>query len=456
MSNTIARTPSSQLSLKSACCDAMFFSLPLIGFRVVATITSFIGMLMIATLGHRELAASALVTPIQITLNVTGWSVIFAVAIVVGHVFGQGKIADLGKVLRQGWLIGAVLTIPLMIIFWEIGPLLRLFGQDETLVQLVQPFFRVLAFGVLPGMFHMNFIQFITGIGKPKIILYFSMLSIVSVLAIGYPLLFGKFGFPRLGMQGIAYSNVVSMWLACIVSFIYLLINPRYKQFKIFQLAFNDIHYLKQILKIGIPMSVQFVTELLAFSFSAIMVGWINQASLAASQIINQINMIMIMASFSVAQTASVLIGQAQGRGDKHASKIYGSATFLVGLGFAIIIAILYYLLPKRFIGLFSVDITNPTNAATVHIAITLFYIIAVAQIFDSVRNIVTGALRGLKDSMMPMWIGIGAAWIIGIPGGYFLGIKLHGGAPAISFAFLIAWLLATPPLVWRFYHKVR
>lgn len=443
-----------KLTLKTACKETMLFSLPLIGFRTIAAITSFIGMLLIASLGHKELAASALVTPIQITINVTGWSIIFAVAIIVGHIFGAGKIEDLGKVLRQGWLIGIILTIPIMVIFWYVGPILHFLGQDETLIKLVRPYFRVLAFSVLPGMLYINFTQFVTGIGKQKVILYFSVLSIVSIVAVGYPLLFGKLGLPRLGMIGMAYSNVVSFSLACIISFLYLWFNPYYKQFKIFKLSFNDFHYLKQILKLGIPMSIQWVTELLAFSFSAIMVGWINQASLAAAQIINQVNTIMIMCPFGIAQAASVLIGQAQGRGDKNAGKIYGNAAFLVGLACTIITAFLYCLFPQWFISLFSVDINNPANELTVHIATILFYIVALSQIFDGIRNIITGALRGYKDSAIPMWIGTTATWLIAIPSSYLLGIKLHGGAPGISLAFLIAWIITIPFLVKRFYIK--
>jgi multidrug resistance protein, MATE family len=445
-----------QTTLTKACKDTVIFSLPLIGFRSIATISTFIGMLLVASLGHRELAASALVTPIQITINITAWSIIFALPIVAGHAFGAQKFEDIGKILRQSWLVGIILTIPTMLIYWYIGPILRLLGQDPSLVDLAQPYFRVLALGVLPSMFYINFTQFVTGIGKPKIILFFSLLGIVSIVAIAYPLLFGKFGFPRLGMIGMAYSNVAAFCLASIISFIYLALSPHYKPFKIFKLSFNDFHYLKQLLQIGVPMSIQFVTEMLAFSFSIIIIGWINQASLAAAQIINQLNSIFIMCPFGIAQTASVLIGHAQGRGDKHASKTYGTASLLIGLVCSIIIALVYCLFPHWFISLFSVDISDAKNALTIQIAITLFYILAISQIGDSVRNITAGALRGFKDSATPMWVNAGAAWIVGIPGGYWLSIKLHMGAPGMCLAFLIAWFAAVPILLKRFYAKAK
>lgn len=447
----------SQITLGNACKETTRFSLPLIGFRTVVSINSFFAMLLIAALGRRELAACALVNSIQITLNITGWSILFAISIVVGYVFGQGKISDLGKVLRQGCIIGLILSVPTILLFWHVGSILRIFGQDENLIVLIEPYFRILAFGVLPGMLYISFVQFMTGIGKPRIMLYFSLINVFFLLLPGYLLMFGKMGLPKLGMMGMAYANTLVMWLAFFMALIYLLANKSCRKYQIFRLpSREELFYFKKILKIGIPMSIQIASELSAFAFSVIIVGWLGQTALAAAQIVNQMNMIVIMGPYGISMASSVLVGQAFGRGDKHAVRAYSSAGLIVGLVCTTIIALGYFVFPREIISFYSVDTNDPANFTLVHLATILFLIVAFSQLFDGLRNIATGALRGFHDSVTPMWIGVAASWLIGIPLSYWLGIKLDFGVKGVSFAFLIAWIFGAVLLINRLYRKTK
>lgn len=442
------------IKLTHAIKETVLFSIPLIGFRVMAAVNGFIAMILIAMLGRKELAASSLITSSQLTLNVIGWSIIFSVSIVVGFALGQKKHEDLSKILHQSWLLSLLLSIPMALICWEIGPILRFFGQQEELVQMIQPYFHVLAFGVLPSLLYLSVLQFITGLNKARIVLLFAMTNTVSVGFFGYALLFGKMGFPHLGLLGMAYISTFTWYSALLQSLLYLRLSPAFKNMHLFKFVKSDLFYFKKILKLGVPMCIQFAAELTAFAFSIIMVGWINQTSLAASQIVLQINMIAIMFPFGIMQASSVLVGKAFGEGRHAATRTYGEAGMLSGVGITLLIAAIYLLFPKTLMHFYSVKVNDAANFFLVHITTMLFAIAAFSQIFDGLRNIATGALRGYHDSVAPMWIGILSGWIFSIPVSYLLGIKLHFGAPGISAGFLFGFALGTALLIRRFYQK--
>lgn len=442
------------LNLTTASKETVLFSLPLIAFRLVGTINGFLTILLVAMLGQLELAASALIVPIQTTINLSGWSIIFAVSVVVGHTVGEGKMEDLGKIMRQAWLLGIMISIPMILIYWHVGPLLRWFGQRETLIVLIEPYFHVLAFGVLPSILVVSFFQFAVGIGKPRITLFLSLVSIITALLPSYLLLFGKFGLPRLGLIGVAYASVFANYMSLLIIITYILLHPHYKKFQIFKFAKEKLEYCKKILFIGVPMTVHLLSEMSAVAFATIMVGWLDQTSLAASQIVMQTNMIMIMGAFGVQQATSVLVGRSLGKGDQLATKTYSQAGLLIALLLSMITAIIYWFFPKIIISFFSVDIHDPANKLLIKITVIQFLINSFSMLFDNLRNIATGALRGLHDTATPMWIGLVVSWGIAIPVGYLLGFTLNFGIAGIASGFTCAWILGSSLLIRRLYAK--
>lgn len=240
-----------------------------------------------------------------------------------------------------------------------------------------------------------------------------------------------------------------------VIAIIYLLMNKHYKKFQLFR--FNKdfgFELLQKIFKIGVPISIQIASELSAFTFSIFMVGWLGQVPLAATQIINQLNMIMIMGPYGISLASNVLISQDFGKGDKNSIRTLGNASMFTGFVFTAIVAMFYIAFPEQFISLYSVNISNPANLTLIKIATLLFFIGAFSQIFDGIRNIVIGSLRGLQDTVTPMWYGIISCWFVGIPLCYLLGIEFKFGAPGISMAFLVSWLICSIFLIARFYNK--
>jgi len=443
----------SKKTLFSASKKTAKLAIPIVGSRLVNAINLFIAMLLIAQLGHAQLAAGALVSSLSITLSVIAWSMLFSVGVVVGYTFGSGKNKELGLILRSGLLLGTLISIPVIFTMWHIGPILRLFHQQEQLVILTQKYFHGLVWGILPSIWIVCCSQFVIAIEKARVVLILSILSLILMLIPGYGLLFGVFGLPKIGMAGMAYANAFMSWTIFILIVIYLLQN-QFNKYKIF--SFSKIFswtYLKKLFTVGYPISIQYGAELTAFSLSTIFCGWISQASLAAWQIMIQLNMIIIMVPYGLAQASAVLVGQALGRNNRQAIRPLGYAGLLLGTVFMFTIALVYLFVPKLLISLY-LNIHQSAYLATVHTAVLLLAVAAFSQFFDGIRNISTGVLRGFHDTKVPMLVGIMATWVIGIPVSYTLAFIFHWGAVGVSMGFMFGVSIGAVILLRRFHKK--
>ncbi|MGD9109029.1 MAG: MATE family efflux transporter [Gammaproteobacteria bacterium] len=430
------------------------FTLPIVGQRLVIATNGFVGMLMIARLGHAQMAAGALVTSVYTTLFVIATSIVYSMGVIGGQLYGAKKYVELGEILRQSWLLAIIIAVPLVLVMWNISPVLLLFKQDKHLVLLTQSYFHVLSWGVLPLMILFACSQFMVGVAKPTVSLCLSIASIVVTLIPAYGLVFGKLGLPEMGMTGVALAITMKNYIICIVALIYLMFSKYCKKFQIFNfVAGQGFYYLKRLLQVGIPISIQFAAELSAFCMGTFMMGWLGQTALAARQIVLQLNIVAVMVPFGISQASGVLVGHAVGRDQFQQTRLLSYASISVGLFCALLIGAAYLIIPKVLIG-FYIDVHQLANAKLVHIAILLMAVGAFSQFFDASRNIATGALRGFHDTKVPMWIGILATWIISLPIGYFCAFTLNWGPVGLSCGFMIGFFVGAVLIVKRLHEK--
>jgi len=431
------------------------FSLPLVGQRLVIATNGFVGMLMIARLGHAQMAAGALVTSVYTALFVIATSMIYSMGVIGGQLYGAKKYLDLGKILRQAWLLAAIIAVPLIFVTWDIGPVLLLFKQDRHLVLLTQNYFHVLAWGIFPLMILFTCSQFMIAVAKPTISLCLSIGSIIITLISAYGLVFGKLGLPAIGMTGVALAIVMKNYIICVVALSYLIFSKYCKKFQIFKFTSKGFYYLKRLLQVGVPISIQFAAELTALCMGTFMMGWLGQTALAARQVVLQLTIVAVMVPFGISQASGVLVGHAMGREQFQQTRLLSYVAISFGLVCALIIGAAYLLIPKILIGLY-VDVHSLENAQLVHIAVLLMMVGAFSQFFDAVRNIATGALRGFHDTKVPMWIGILATWIISLPIGYICAFKFNWGPVGLSCGFMVGFFVGAVLIIKRLHKKTK
>lgn len=436
------------------CREIIKLATPILGVRVLNIAVNVIGMLFIARLGQDELAAGALVTVLGNSIQLIALSPLLATGICISRLLGQGEKEAVGVDLRQGLLMSVVIGLLAALAFVVLPQLLPLLGEPESLQPLTAEYFRALAWGTVPFMCTACCHQLLFPIGKGRIVLRLSLFNLLGMLLLGYGLIHGLWGLPQLGMHGWAYAVSFMNWLGLLLTLSYLLAARDLWPYRLFaRSALWVPQRLKAFFILGIPITVQFASELMAFSAVNIMVGWLGVGALSVQQIVIQCATVALMIPMGAGQASTLLISRAVGRGDWGAIRQIGLAATALVSALMLALAMVYLLLPRTIIDLYlTPDI--PEYPHLLALATSMLAIVAFSQGFDALRNLMLAALRGLPDIWFPMWLNMALLWGFGLPLCYVLAFVFDQGQWGINGGLLIAFTLGAVLMLRRFYNR--
>ncbi len=209
------------------------------------------------------------------------------------------------------------------------------------------------------------------------------------------------------------------------------------------------------MLKTGWPIALQINAETASFLVCATFIGWIGAKELAAYQIMMQYQFLIVVPIFALMQASGILVGQAYGAKTYGDISLIGKESVKIALIISIVSGLALVLAPQFFAAAY-LDVKNPNNAQIVHLVYLLFIIMVIGQLFDGVRNVLTGGLRGLLDNRFPMLTGLAALWIIGIPLGFILCFPLQLGAIGLMLGWCFGIIVGTSVVCLRWQQKSR
>lgn len=434
--------------------QSILFSMPILLSGVINSIGSFVAMFLIARLGQEALAAGAIIYSTYAVFMTLTLALLIPVSIMIARAFGGKNHNQIRKTLWTGMGIATFVAVFFMVIFYYLYPILLFFKQPALISKLSSDYFYGILFSVLPFMWQTCFMQFTNGVSRPRASLYFSILSIPLTIALGYGMLFGKWGLPALGIIGYAYARTIVTWLTFIIYLIYLRTEPYYKSFNLFQLANTwSWHHCKQLLHLAWPIALQRGGEVMAATVLTFIIGNMGSTVLAAQQIVLQYSLITMIIAFSFAQSAGILVGQNLGANNPVAAKHVGIINIWLGLSVMAIFSLLFVFTPTPLIALF-ININDKTLSQTLILAKYLLVIAAIMQLFDCARNIAIGILRGYYETRVSLISGVGTCWIAGLPLAYFLGIKMHYGPIGLSLGYCVGIAIGAVIVLACFLHK--
>ena len=407
---------------------------------------SFVDSVLVGRTGTVPLAAVSLGMSCTTVLMILGIGLSMGSVPLVAAADGRRDLPDLGRLLASSVWLSALAGLVLAGLGQLMPSLLPYLGQSPEVAALAAPWVQVISLSLLPLMVFQGFREFAEGLGLTRQAMWLSVLANVVNAALCYALVFGHWGAPRMGLMGSAWATLVARVLMAVLMAAYVLLAPRLRIYREAVTSwFPDGATLRRLLDIGAPIGVQMAFEVGAFAASAIMIGWLGAATLAAHQVAINLASITYMAASGIAAAATIRVGNLQGRGRFAEAREAGFAAYWLGFAFMGAMGLL-------FIGFRHVlPLLYSHDPAVVASAGTLLLIAALFQVSDGLQVVGLGALRGLEDVKVPSVVALLAYWAVALPLGYFLGFTLHFGAPGVWLGLLTGLSIVAVVLLVRF-----
>ena len=433
----------------------LMLAIPLAMTGLLQSGVFFFETVFLARLGPEVLAAGSLVSWLVVTIAVILFGTLSSINILVAYKHGARDAEGIAEIVRDGLKLALLLALPISILYWNISPLLLLFGQSPAIVLLAKSYLHAIAFGILPNVITIALLEVIIGLGHARIVLVASLFSVALTIFFSFSLIFGKFGMPALGIAGAGWGITVSYWITALFLFWHVLTSNQYKRF--FQHLFmsNKVSHVMELLRIGLPMGIMYSVEVGFFFAITLIIGTFDGQLLAANQIALQYMGTLMSVIFSIAQAITVRMGHLLGASDTRAAKHAGIAGMWISALLMMITAICYWLFPTALISI-DFDIHIPGNAGLIKDATQFLAVAAVFQIVESVRIALFGALRGLKETRFPLLVSIISFWGIALPIGYILATRWHLGGPGLWWGMVLGASFSIVLLWYRFKFKIR
>lgn len=426
-------------------------AIPLAAAQLSEAAIGFIDTVMMGWLGNQNLAAGALADITFQSLIVIGTGLISAVGALAAIAYGSGDRQQLQRIASGGIWLTVGLSLPMMILVWNFAPIFRFLGQEEVNIFLAEGYLQAIVWG-LPAAFVFAFLKnLVSALDRPLIIMLTMTLGI-SLNAIGnYLLAFGKWGFPELGFVGLGWASTFAFWVKAIAVLSFILLNADFRKFKLFRYGLRwEIFILRKLVSIGMPIMAIFFVETGLFTMTTYLVGQLGSIPLAAHQIAFRSAFITFTVCVGISYATTIRVGQMLGKKDFVGVKRAGYVGIFLSAIFMSCMAVLLWLFPEQIVSIY-LDVNKFENREILNLAVTLLGITAIFQICDGLQITAAGALRGIKDTKVPLLIGIVSYWAIGLGSGYFFGIVLQWGSVGFWWGLVLGLFANAFALTWRF-----
>lgn len=432
--------------------NTLKLALPIIFGELAQMSLHLIDTAMIGYTGYKQLAAASLVLNVINIPFVFGIGITISVAQMVSLAHGQSDKQQVSHYFYNGFWLCAVSAIIIAAALLLGKDILHHLGQDTEVVELAMPFMNLMSLSIIPMVLFMTLKQFADGLEYTKTAMTLSIVAIPLNAFLNWLLIYGHWGFPRLELVGAGYATLITRTL------IFVLLGAVILKHKVFRkyilVAKNQWHIrwqtIRQLLKIGIPSSLQIGMEAGAFASSGIIIGTIGAAPQAAHQIALSCASFAFMVSMGLSQAGSIRVSNAYGSSNWSRILTIGKSTTMLAIIYGSISCTLFMIFRYQLPFLFN------DEAMIVKTAAGLLLLAAIFQIPDAIQATSAGLLRGIKDVNTPTLFIFIAYWVLGLPIGYLMAFHFGMNEKGIWIGFISGLSFSALMLTFRFLKKVR
>ncbi len=426
-------------------------TIPLASAQVAQAATGFVDTVMMGWLGQETLAAGGLAATTFTTLIVTTSGIVVGISPLIAEAFGANNRVRIQQLTRQGLWLSLLVAIPVMLLLRQMDIIMQYLGQSVEVAAIANTYLDVMVWAFLPALIFAMLKSVVSSLSQVRPI---TIIVVVGTLfnAVGnYLLGFGKLGFPVMGLAGIAVASALAQWGMLAVLIVYILKVQPLSNYQVFHKLFQfEPKIIRELIWIGLPITISFAFEVGMFSITTYLMGILGTQVLAAHQIVFQTIAIIFMVPLGMSFATTIRVGQWNGKQDIEGVERAAYLSISIAALFMTVMAVILLIFPKQVIALY-IDVGNPKNTEVVFLATAMFRVAAISQILDGVQTTVAGALRGLKDTRIPMLLSFFSFWGIGLATGYLLGFQFGFGGVGLWVGQCIGVAVSAGAFMWRF-----
>jgi MATE family multidrug resistance protein len=395
----------------------MNLSVPIILTQLATQAMGFVDTTMAGQVSAADLAAIALGASLWIAVLLLLRGVIMALTPVVAFHRGARDFDSISiEFFQMVWL---ALTSSALLIAYLVSakPILEWIGVASEIIPIASDYAYALAFGV-PGIalfYTLN--GFCEGMNNTKAPMIISVIGLLVNIPVNYVLIYGKFGFPELGAVGCGWATSLVYWLMSALLYSYIRGHHHFKTIIRFSDAKPRLAEIFNLLKLGLPIGMNIAVCGSIFAVIALLIGRIGAENVAAAQIALNISSMTYVIPMSISFGITIRVGHALGAKDDVGAVERSKIGIVVAAMLSLCSVAMFLLFPDWIIRLYT---TDPAVSAT---AATLLVFTAMYQFSDALQTSANGALRGYKDTKVPMILAIASYWGLALPLGVVLGL---------------------------------
>lgn len=445
----MATSPPHKPDLRYEVGRTLLLAAPLIVGQLTSFGMNFVDTVMAGRLGAADLGAIAIGSSVWAAGLMFVLGVLMAVSPAVSQLDGAGQPRAAGSVARQALWLALALSALMWVAMRNTGFIMDALGLEDQIRDLAFGYIRAISWGA-PALTLMLTLRFFSeGTGDTRPTMYVGVAGILLNIPLNYVLMFGKLGFPALGAVGCGWATAIVLWVQLFMMIGYVVWKPRFRPFQLFlRFPAPRLNEIRDLLRTGLPIGVMIFFEGSLFVGAALLIGTLGTLPIAAHQVAINFAAMMFMIPVGLSGAITVRVGNAIGRRDFPGARRAG----LVGMGVALCIqtftALVILLFPEQIARIYTAD------PAVIELAASLLLFAAIFQWPDALQVATAGALRGMKDTRVPMIYTVIAYWAVGMSLGYWLTFERELG-PSGMWIGLIAGLTVAAGLLGGRYLRI-
>lgn len=406
---------------------------------------------MAGHLGAKELAAVSIGNAFLLPMLWTVFGLKMILTPIVARHRGAEEPERVGKVVQHMAWIGVVVTMLLMLILYYSQTILTQFGVDPSVVSLTSDYLKIRMYDIFPILMFVVLRYFFEGVGNTRPLVLSAAIGFLLNIPLNLILMNGWFGFPKLGLIGIAWATVT---IEYVMFFLVLLMAQRrsYARYRVFSKWHPwQKSQFASLLRLGLPSAAALAAEAGMICSVGLVLSTISWKEVTSHQIALNIISLTFMVPLGISSSVASRIGYLIGA--KSSALSIRRATY-IGLGLSI--TFMAISTATIFVCAQKIVLLYTHNPDIQKMATRLLYIAAAFQIIDGIQVTLQGILKGFKDTFIPMIMTGVSYWGVGFIVGYVLAIHYHMGAFGFWLGIASGIIVITICLSFRYYYIVR